>query len=312
MSLKRKQMPRQALANGLWLGDIPPELAALSWMEQRLVARIVPSEALARVHMSNLYKIRCNVVCNAFPTEKIYHVLPPPKAELEDVLAVIFISPNASLPADFQRTPLLVRRDRVARALEWLKRNHSDYKELQISYENLADYPEDVPPIAVDFHPSTHNSHLESTAVNETDDAYSTDKGDAPFIVHGLTSEQLTDLWDGDPKHLYLKTMDYFKKGNKALGIGKNSKIESIWNNPRLYPAPKCGYVLLRHSVLCRLSSSDRDSSGRIWMEKNDSQALKRAPGTFWRCTEARLAQILTGSSSMVSRCVFWSSESAK
>ena len=31
--------------------------------------------------------------------------------------------------------------------------------------------------------------------------------------------------------------MKYFEKGNKALGIGKSSKPESIWDNPQLYPS---------------------------------------------------------------------------
>ena len=47
--------------------------------------------------------------------------------------------------------PLLVRRNNVVKALEWLKLNHVDYKYLEISYENLERYPEDTPPVSVEY-----------------------------------------------------------------------------------------------------------------------------------------------------------------
>lgn len=53
----------------------------------------------------------------------------------------------------------------------------------------------------------------------------------------------------------------------------------------------------------------DRDSFSSMWMAKNSSQALKRMPGFFCRCTVSSFVQILQGSSEMFSRCVFWSSE---
>ena len=205
--------------------------------KKKVIARIAISDAVTRIHISNLYKMKCNVVCNALPTRKIYDILPPPISDLENVLAIIFISPNAPIPDDFKKTPLLVRRDKVAAALEWLKLNHSDYADLQISYKNLQEYPEDRPPVAVDFHPTTHNSNLESTAVHDNDDEHGTSNGMASFVVHGLTSERVTELWDTDPKQIYFKALRYFEKGNKALGVGTDSKPESLWNNPQLYPS---------------------------------------------------------------------------
>jgi hypothetical protein len=34
LALKKNKIPRHALANGLWIGDIPSELQDLTWMEQ--------------------------------------------------------------------------------------------------------------------------------------------------------------------------------------------------------------------------------------------------------------------------------------
>jgi len=36
---------------------------------------------------------------------------------------------------------MLVRRQNVQEALEWLKLNHQDYEDLEISQDNLASYP---------------------------------------------------------------------------------------------------------------------------------------------------------------------------
>ena len=66
---------------------------------------------------------------------------------------------------------MLVRRNKVARALEWLKLNHADYADIDISYENLAQYPEDEPPVIVNYSQSmASNSDPKSTAVNNTED----------------------------------------------------------------------------------------------------------------------------------------------
>ncbi|KAI0338190.1 hypothetical protein BDW22DRAFT_1310373, partial [Trametopsis cervina] len=72
-ALKRGVMPRHALANGLWIGDVPTELQGLSWMEQKLIARIATNYCVVRVHSSGLYKMRTNVVCRATPIKKIYN-----------------------------------------------------------------------------------------------------------------------------------------------------------------------------------------------------------------------------------------------
>ena len=62
---------------------------------------------------------------------------------------------------DFQCTPFLVRRVYVLRALEWLKLNHADYSDLVISMKNLAEYPEDSPPVTVEYKISSTNKTAE-------------------------------------------------------------------------------------------------------------------------------------------------------
>ena len=93
-------------------------------MEQRLISRIAFNYCVVRVHASGLYKMRANAVSHAIPMTKVYNILPPKREDLDDVLAFIYIGPTAPTPKEYKRTPFLVRRNKVAAALEWLKLNH--------------------------------------------------------------------------------------------------------------------------------------------------------------------------------------------
>ena len=239
-SLQNKRVPHLALANGLWLGKVPPVLADLSWMEQRLISRIAFNYCVVRVHASGLYKMRANAVSHAIPMTKVYNILPPKREDLDDVLAFIYIGPTAPTPKEYKRTPFLVRRNKVAAALEWLKLNHSDYSDLTISYDNLKDYPENVPPVLVDYHPTTgqdDEKDPEATAVNDADADVSTSHGEVPFVVHGLTGKELTDMWKDNPQRIRMRAMKHFATGGKALAIGHAEHPESLYDNSSLYPS---------------------------------------------------------------------------
>jgi len=71
--------------------------------------------------------------------------LPPPVEEMDEVLAFIYTGPCKPTKADFIRTPFLVRRLKVFNALCWLKLNHVDYYDCEISDKNLASYPDEGP-----------------------------------------------------------------------------------------------------------------------------------------------------------------------
>jgi len=85
------------------------------------------------------------------PTLKVYQALPPSRDEMEEVLAFIFTGSAQPTEQDFARTPFLVRREKVSRALEWLKLNHADYKDLEISQANLELYPLSSVPVKVGY-----------------------------------------------------------------------------------------------------------------------------------------------------------------
>ena len=87
-----------------------------------------------------------NVIAFEHPTAKIYKTLPIPRQDLDEVLAVVFTGVKEPSQDDLKRTPVLVHRNRVKLALEWLKLNHSEYADLRIDYDTLNQYPlEDIP-----------------------------------------------------------------------------------------------------------------------------------------------------------------------
>jgi hypothetical protein len=48
-SLEQGLTPKYALANGLWLGNVPPQLKNLSYAEQLLISRVRRSKCIVQV-----------------------------------------------------------------------------------------------------------------------------------------------------------------------------------------------------------------------------------------------------------------------
>jgi hypothetical protein len=228
--LRNGKTPPYALARGLWLGAVPEVLSCLTYVERLLVARVRVNSCFVRVASSGLRKMASHVIAFKSPVPKIYNKLPPPMEELDEVLAILFTGPCEPTEKEFQRTPLLVRRNYVAKALEWLKLNHSDYSDLEIAYDELDRYPENSSPVSVHFCHSLTNKVPEGTSVFDDMLDDGVDQGECPFVVHGLMGEQL------DTKSVSaLKGIDWNNHGG-ALAILHGASPQSIYNNPNLYP----------------------------------------------------------------------------
>ena len=232
-SLEKEKMPVFALANGLWVGEIPDELQNLTYAEQLLIARVRHNRCIVKVS-SGMYKMCANAISFSNPMPKIYNVLPPSIEEMDEVLAFIYTGPCKPTKADFQRTPLLVRRLKVSKALHWLKLNHIDYYDCEISDKNLASYPEEGPPVVVDYHPSSSNKNPEATSVHDMEDEDGTTEGPCPFIVHGLTGEEFSTKTMKTIKAIALR---HLTSEGKILAVGHAETPESIYGNPQLFPS---------------------------------------------------------------------------
>ena len=230
--VRHKKMPKVALARGLWLGEVPNELQQLSFTEKLLIGKVRHNRCVVRV-AKGMHKMIANAVAFEHPMQKIYTVLPPPIEEMDELLAFIFTGPCQPTTDDFHRIPLLVRRNKVAKALEWLKLNHQDYADLEISYKNLESYPEDTPPVVINYRHSATNKITEATSVHDMELEHGTEKGMCPFTVHTLTSEEYNTMNSETLKAMAAKHLD---DDGKVLAIGHSKEPQSIWKNPKLYP----------------------------------------------------------------------------
>ncbi|KZT06574.1 uncharacterized protein LAESUDRAFT_653207 [Laetiporus sulphureus 93-53] len=52
--LERGLLPTDSLANGLWIGEIPPELQDLTWCEKMLVSRVKHNYCIIQVKVSGM------------------------------------------------------------------------------------------------------------------------------------------------------------------------------------------------------------------------------------------------------------------
>ncbi|KAF8874504.1 hypothetical protein CPB84DRAFT_1647829, partial [Gymnopilus junonius] len=69
--VRKGVVPRQALANNLWIGTVPKELKDLRFVEKLLIARVRHTCAYVKV-ASGMKKMKANMVAFESPIPKIY------------------------------------------------------------------------------------------------------------------------------------------------------------------------------------------------------------------------------------------------
>jgi len=87
--LEKKVMPPTALANGLWVGNVPKELSDLTFVERLLVSRVRSNRCIVHV-LKGGWKMRANAIMFPTPVPKLCNILPPPIEELDEVIAFMF------------------------------------------------------------------------------------------------------------------------------------------------------------------------------------------------------------------------------
>jgi hypothetical protein len=181
--------------------------------------------------------MHANAIMFAQPALKVYLKLPPSRDEISEVLAFIFTGSSAPTQEDFDRTPMLVRRQKVADALEWLKLNHEDYSDLEISQKNLLSYAHRDIPVAVDYRRTegepTDSIPADARSVFDKNLEHGTMDGECTFAVHGLTGAEYSTASMSTIKAVALQHLT--QKGD-MLAIGRADIPESLYNNVTAYP----------------------------------------------------------------------------
>lgn len=157
--LRKKHRPPLALANNMWIGDVPEVISCLTIPEQMLIALHYPRCFIFKLFPKNgsggdpdtLQRgIVGNVTTYALNTGDVVkmlegNLLPRPPELLASVIAVSFIG-LGKLPKKWLKGTFRVRRSAVHAALQWLKANNELYEDIEISNEALQILPEDGVP----------------------------------------------------------------------------------------------------------------------------------------------------------------------
>jgi hypothetical protein len=160
-ALHKNQTPALSLANGMWIGEVPPELAILTLLERVLVAKYFPAAYIVKLfprqkgasHWSSSgfhSGVKGNVSTYRLNTEDIVDVvdpkvMPPPPEILASVIGVIIVGPK-NMPERTMRGYFRVRRDCVCDGLKWLSENNPVYADIEISEARLKYFPLDGVP----------------------------------------------------------------------------------------------------------------------------------------------------------------------
>lgn len=234
-TLKRGKMPKMSLVNSLWVGEVPDCLKDLTLGECALVSRVRYNQCVVRVAKGHA-KMYANVIAFEHPSKKIYDSLPISSSELSEVLSIMYTGVEPPTDGDLKRTPVLVRRDKVRSALEWLKLNHRDYADLTIDYETLGTYDLESVPIGLIrkiTQDTEGNVFAAEKSVFDNEVELGTADGRCPFSVTGLTAERHGTMTTSQRKVAGLMNL---KNGGQSLAVGHDPIPQSIWNNPGLYP----------------------------------------------------------------------------
>jgi hypothetical protein len=150
-------MPKLALANNLWIGDVPFQLQGLTVPEQLLIARYYPRCYIFKlfprdgdVHLP-IDQLHTGMAGNAslfeINTQEVVKMLrgqhmPSPVGTLASVIAITFVG-RRMLPRDWLRKTFRVRREVVYEALVSLQTNNPIYADVEIDGSRLEMLPED-------------------------------------------------------------------------------------------------------------------------------------------------------------------------
>ena len=246
-SVKREEVPPMALANRMFIGDIPPELRDLTVVEEAMIARCRAQCWVVQLREDNQEIVlptaqrglKGHIIIYPQNPSRVATILPPSIDDITSPLCVLFV--GATPPSEEwlreKAKPLAVRGSKVRNALIWLKQNNRLYKDVIINEEVLEQL--DNNPI-LPFHIETVNP---SGKVDELTSGY--DSGptklnpvsggaeDIPFenvvisdISGGATSNELRAA-----AFRHMK-----RQGKGYIQVGRESNPLNEFNNPAMLP----------------------------------------------------------------------------
>lgn len=256
-ALSSGRMPPLAIANRLFIGAVPEELRNLTAVEESMIALCRARAIIVRLkggqgnhesyqedgttNSSPIHQraLRGHVIVHPQRPDVVSELLPPSIEDIVAPICVVYTGPNAP-SAEWLRKkakPLLVRADRVRKALVWLKAHNYLYRNITINHKVLNDIA-GLPslPVHVEFSSEPHDEVVTSGYANDG----RLDERDCTQTDDNIPFESVL-IADVDPKassnELRAAAIRHFKDPNNSyLDMPHDSKPENEFCNPTLFP----------------------------------------------------------------------------
>lgn len=142
------RIPRFALANNLYRGDLPHYFSDLTWVEEKVCAKYCVTAHVTRLFHSNdpsqprvFHGNTCTHDMNIISTTSI---LPRTPTDVNGFIGVVFLGPH--LVKSEELGPIFrVRKQKIWDFLVWLVNHNKLYVDIILDMNSLALYPDDGP-----------------------------------------------------------------------------------------------------------------------------------------------------------------------
>ncbi|KAJ6522520.1 hypothetical protein DFH09DRAFT_938335, partial [Mycena vulgaris] len=96
-------LPKTALLQYHWVGDVPSQFQDLTYAEGIMIARVRHNRCVVRVN-SGRVRMSANAIIFPQPVLSILNKLPPSRDQMNEILAFVFPGSAAPTQEDFDRT----------------------------------------------------------------------------------------------------------------------------------------------------------------------------------------------------------------
>ena len=247
-SLRRHRLPYLSLANDTFLGDVPPELQDLTFVEELMIGLCRAKCSIFQLSESKRQgssavsqtAFRGHIIIYPQNPSSTASTLPPLIEEVTSLICILFIgSTKPTLKWLHEKAkPLAVRANNVRNALQWLKRNNRLYENVFLNEDVLSSLPEDG---ILPFHIEHMSSSVNQDSLTSTYDNLRNVSNDlAHTDTNSIAFEKIliTDV-EGHttPNELRIAALNHIQKKQGAfLTIPHGRDPESEFANPCLFP----------------------------------------------------------------------------
>lgn len=277
-SLSSDRLPKLALANELFVGEIPEALSDLTVVEEAMVSQRRAkcwilhlreegtsnevTEGVSNNTAASQRALKGHII--VFPThpERLGRVLPPPMEDVVSPICVLFVgsSPPTKEWLRTKARPLIVRREKVRCALEWMKEYNPLYSHVLIDYSRIDSLPEyDIAPVDISVEDPCNANAAEGSGYANYDSELHMSDTESDDQESEFQSVVITDVDGNDvsSREMRLAALRHLRSGGKFIQIPHDEDPSNEYDDehlfpllyPTLFPFGCGGFELQRRSI---------------------------------------------------------------